>query len=109
MGIKIGTVVGTGAAINVSCGFQPEAVILFNGNDAGAAHPIMFWADNMAAASAIKLLAATQARISTLGISTYPGTSAGAGKGFTIGADTDMNVAGESLTYIALRSNLTES
>lgn len=109
MGIKIGSVTGTGAAINVSCGFEPEAVILFNGNDAGSAAAVMLWSNNMAAASAIKLLTAAQAKITTLGISSYAGVAGGAGKGFTIGADTDMNAAGEVLTYIALRTNLTEA
>lgn len=41
--------------------------------------------------------------LSSLGISVYAGSSASAALGFTIGADTDVNVSGDTLLYIAMR------
>lgn len=52
--IKVGSVTGTGAAINVSIGFQPSYVKVYNPNDAGGLYPIIEWWNGMAAASGLK-------------------------------------------------------
>lgn len=104
MSVRVLSVTGTGAAIDVELGFTPEAVLVFNGNDAGAAAAMLLWSSNMAAASAIKFLAATQAKITTLGITPLTGTAGNQRRGITIGADTDINAVGEVMTVIAFRS-----
>jgi hypothetical protein len=110
-GIVTGTVEGTGAAINVSCGFTPRYVKLFNLDDAGALAPTLEWFEGMDAASGIKNLKiadngttgkAVNALVTTNGISTYAGSST-ASKGFTIGADGDINASGETILYMAIR------
>lgn len=104
-----GSVAGTGAAINVVCGFVPGYVKVFNPNDAGSLFPTMERFQGMAAASGFKTLGvvdnATTGNkssnyVTTNGLSDYSGTS---GAGFTIGADTDINVNGETIYYIAIR------
>ena len=97
-GVQTGTVEGTGAAIDVSVGFQPAAIRVDN-IDGDA---ILYWNDAMPAASGMKTIAVgTTAHITSLGISLYAGVSAGAGQGFTIGADTDVNVSAETLVWTA--------
>lgn len=51
---KIGTVEGTGSAINVSSGFQPRAVEIMNIDSENPVKPGMKWITGMAAASAMK-------------------------------------------------------
>ena len=61
----------------------------------------------MAAASGLKTLGTpTYNLITTLGISQYAGSDtpgSAAAPGFTIGADTDVNVSAETIVYIAHR------
>jgi len=103
-----GTVEGTGAAINVKCGFKPRYVKLFNVDDAGSKMPILEWHDQLGAGYGIKWLIGTTyttpSIITSLGITLYCGSDAdGDGQGFTIGADTDVNVSAETILWIALR------
>lgn len=99
-----GEVEGTGAAINVQLGFIPKKVELINIDDAGSLAPRMIWINGMPAASALKFLGTpSYSMITTLGISEYAGTAGGNSAGFTIGADTDMNVSAETIVYIAYR------
>ncbi len=106
-----GVVTGTGAAINVSVGFIPRRVKVYNPNDAGALYPIIEWVKGMAAGKGFKYTkiadsGATGGLSSTYiaanGISEYAGSSSAA-QGFTIGADADMNVAGEDIIFEAWR------
>lgn len=106
----VGSVAGTGSAINVSLGFIPDYVKVFNPNDAGSLWPTLEWCTGMAAASGFKTLKsvdsgstgnASSNKITSNGISTYAGSSSAA-KGFTIGADADINVNGETIYYLAL-------
>ena len=95
-----GTVEGTGASINISCGFVPRVVKVIN-IDGDA---IMDWTDDMGDGLGYKTLGAgTGALMATLGISAYAGSAAGNSPGFTIGADTDVNVSAETLIWIAHR------
>lgn len=99
--IKTGTVTGTGAAINVPLGFNPTFVQVLNLTSATLEQ--LEWFSGMAEASAIKTVAGgTRTKITTLGISTYAGSTTES-SGFTIGADTDVNVAAEVIAYIAIR------
>jgi hypothetical protein len=94
-----GTVTGTGSAINVSLGFAPGYVKIWNVTDSKKGS--LEWSSTMAAASGFKNLNdAYQAQITSNGISAYAGSTT-AGVGFTIGADTDLNGASDVIHYIA--------
>jgi hypothetical protein len=108
-GIATGKVTGTGAAINISCGFVPRYVKVYNNNDAGSLWATMEWFTGMAAASGLKGIAVagpdagatkSQAKVTTNGISEYAGDATHAA-GFTIGADADLNASAEDMHYIA--------
>lgn len=103
---QVGTVDGTGAAINVSLGFVPDYVRLWS-EDGDA---VIEWTSDMDDGSGLKSGASTMAIITTNGISKYLGApyqssqNLGAGKGFTIGADTGVNENGKKIYYLAIRS-----
>lgn len=95
---KTGTVEGTGSAINVELGFTPKYVKIINidGDCFGD------WTEDMPDASVMKTIAAgTTAHATTNGITPYAGSSGANAKGFTIGADTDLNVSAETITWVA--------
>lgn len=93
-----GTLEGTGAAIDIPLGFIPKTVRVINQDGIAS----LEWSDTMPAASGYKdITAGTRTFITLSGISAYAGTAAGAGAGFTIGADTDINVSGETIHWIA--------
>lgn len=98
--IATGTVTGTGAAINVALGFTPKAVVIINETDPG----LYVWLDTFANAEMMKLVDSTVALTfpTSNGVSTYAGAIATTAKGFTIGADSDMNAASDVLHYLAL-------
>lgn len=100
--VKIGTVEGTGAAINIECGFNPDYVKVLNIDSATLEE--LEWFKGMADASAIKKTGTpTRTKITTLGISAYAGVSGSNSLGFTIGADLDVNVVAETIYYLAIR------
>ena len=100
---KIGTVEGTGAAITVSCGFQPDYVEIIN-IDSASGFEKGEWITGMADPSAYKTVAAgTRTKLTTTGIGLFAG-SASAAPGFTIGTDADLNVDGETIAYRAVRN-----
>lgn len=79
---QVGSIVGTGAAINISCGFVPRYVKVFNPNDAGSLFATMERFAGMAAASGLKTQKvvdsgatglASSAYVTTNGISDYAG------------------------------------
>lgn len=97
--VVTGTVEGTGAAINISCGFRPAYVKILNID--GLAE--LEWTDSMPAAAGTKrVTAGTMSLIASGGISQFDGTIADVGAGFTIGADADVNVSGETIHYLAI-------
>lgn len=108
--IMTGTVEGKGSNVTVSLGFVPDYVKLINIDDT-ANHPIMERTSDMADGSAIKWLSIsgsgtgvlTHDIIATLGVYDYAGSTTAAA-GFTIGADTDMNVDAETIAYIAIKT-----
>lgn len=106
-----GTVEGTGAAINVSLGWQPDYVKCWNIDDAGDLHAVGEWTSDMADASMFKGLkiadngstgGLSNTYVTTNGITPYDGSDSAA-QGFTIGADADLNADGETIVYIAMR------
>lgn len=108
--VKTGSVEGTGAAINVQLGFVPDYVKCFNYDDAGGLAPTIEWWNGMTNGHGLKTLKtvdsgatgnASSAKITANGISAY--SAADAAKGFTIGADADLNAAAETIFYVAFR------
>ena len=111
--LKVGTVEGTGSAINVSIGFQPDYIEVYNYDDAGGLAPTIKWFSGMTAGHGLKTLKvidsgstgnASSAKITSGGLSQYAGSDS-AGQGFTIGTDSDLNASGETLYYIAMRNS----
>lgn len=107
-----GEVEGTGSAINISIGFQPKKVVLYNIDDAGALDPVLVWVDGMGADKGFKYLSIadngtttnkSHDYISSGGVTQYAGAVGGAEEGFTIGTDSDMNASGETIVYEASR------
>lgn len=110
--VKTGTVTGTGAAINVSLGFQPDYVKVFNIGDAGGLDATLEWVAGMASGGGVKTLRvvdsgttgnASSDYITTGGISLYAGDQNNA-EGFTIGTDPDINASGETIVWVAMRT-----
>lgn len=97
-----GTQDGTGAAINIEIGWQPDHMVVQNIEATDFAR--LEWYKGMDAANAIKTVTSTKSKITSLGLSLYAGSTS-AQQGFTIGADTDVNVSGEALTWCAWRNS----
>lgn len=96
-----GTVEGTAAAINISCGFVPRIVKVINIDG----DCVMDWTDDMGAGLGYKTIGATGvgALMATGGITAYAGSEAANSAGFTIGTDADLNASAETLMWIAHR------
>ena len=100
--IKFGSQAGTGANIDIELGWRPTHVRVVNIGSATIEE--VEWFAGMADASAIKTVTGTVARtrITSNGITPLNSTFLG----FRIGADSDVNVSGETLVWIAERSGL---
>jgi hypothetical protein len=97
-----GTQDGTGASIDIALGWMPDYVEVLNWEASDFCE--VSWSVGMAAASAIKRLTSTFSKISSLGITVFGTGATDTFKGFRIGADTDLNVLGESITWRAYRN-----
>lgn len=106
-----GSTTATGAAINISLGWSPKYVIV--SNPATTSPASLEWSTGMASASALRSVASGTAgagtagvpivtRVTVSGISLYSGGTT-TPKGFTIGADTSVNINGNTLYYRAFR------
>lgn len=93
----VGTVEGTGSAINVKCGFKPRYVKLINIDS--AAEEELEWFSSMGDGYGVKRTGDAHSVISSDGISHYDTDF----QGFTIGADSDVNANGETLCWLAIR------
>ena len=98
--LKTGTVEGTGAEIEIECGFKPNYVKLLNID--GVA--ILEWTPDVGAGKGLKIAdsgtgATDISLISTLGITVSASTDDF--RGFKIGADTDVNVDSQTICWIA--------
>ena len=87
--VKRGVLPGTGVAIAITCGFKPSRVSLFNSDGLVSAEKT----DTMDAAKAMKRI--------TAGDATYVDAVTLNDNGFVIGADADLNAAGEEIHYVA--------
>ena len=81
----------TAAAFTITTGFKPRYVKVVN--NIGSEQ--LEWYEGMADASALKRLAITGSTAASLGITPTA-------TGFTVGLDTDVNVIGEQLSWIAI-------
>lgn len=102
--IFVKTMDGTGANIDIKCGFVPAYVRVVNIESATIEQ--VEWYRGMADASAIKTVTGTVARtkITSLGITPLGATATSTSEqGFRIGADTDVNVSGETIVIFAQR------
>ena len=89
--VLVGTTSGTGASLSITTGFLARYVLVVNVAAGGLVKGE--WFEGMAAASMVKTAAAGDITVpTTLGITVAAGT-------VTIGADTDLNVNGETLYY----------
>jgi len=95
--VFFGSVTGTGAPIDVSCPFDPAAVVLINVTDP----TLGLYLPSMAAASVAKL---TDAPALTVAVANGITLGAKAARKFTIGADADLNVVAEVIHYVAFGS-----
>jgi len=87
--VKRGTMSGTGAVINITCGFKPAKVELFN-------------VDGLAKAEKTEYMDAAKSVVQiTAGTMTYVDVITLTADGFSIGTDADLNVAGEDLHWVA--------
>lgn len=96
--VKVGTTTGTGAALNISLGFAPAYVKVWNITDGDIIHE---WWTGMTDGHALQSgnHASTQfSRITSNGISAYAGSST-ASDGFTLGTAISEN--GKTLGYLA--------
>ena len=97
--IKVGSYTGDTAAQNISVGFIPDYVKVWNATDGDTSWE---WFNGMGAGDALKSIIHADTQFSLLtsnGIDTYAG-SATAAEGFTIG--TDMSESAEVFRYIAI-------
>lgn len=97
--IKVGTYVGTGAAITLSLGFIPDYIQVTNLTDGDAR-----WEryTGMTAAHAITIAAdGAQSRITSNGITEFAGSSTAA-PGITLG--TALSESGDTFGYVAVRN-----
>ena len=79
-----GTFEGTGAALNVICGFKPRYVKLYN-FDAGNPITMEWWEGMPVTGGGLLNNNSTYSRVTTTGILVYAGTDAqGSGQGFTV-------------------------
>ena len=103
-----GTYEGTGAAANISCGFQPDFVMFFNAEDGDVAG---MWSTKVDSGSFddTKGIGISDdgsihvAGIGSAGVSAYSGSSS-AGEGFSLGTDATLNESGKDFTYWGFRS-----
>lgn len=92
------TIAGTGAVINVDCGFTPAKVEVYNQNTAG----VLEYVDTMPAASGFKTVTAGAYTYVTTGGITLAGAN-DTFKGFKIGTDS-TNGSGNTLHIVAYRN-----
>jgi hypothetical protein len=99
---KRGKFTGTGAAVNVSCGFKPDVVLIMNITDGTN---IFFFIDDVAGATgSVDIDAAAGPLTDAGGITAYAGDSSNA-PGFSV--DAGNSVSAKVYRYIAL-GNLSE-
>ncbi len=89
---------GTGAVIEIDCGFIPQKVDVFNTEG----DAVLFFVDGMGSGKGYKILGTGAGELIASG-GIILSTSSDDFIGFSIGADTDVNVNAEALTWVAYR------
>lgn len=92
-------VVGTGANIDIYCGYLPGRVSVQNIDSATG--DSLAWSVGMADGSAFKTAGSTRSKITTLGITVLNDPTFG--QGIRIGADAAVNIAAQRLVVIIER------
>jgi hypothetical protein len=94
--LHVGSFIGTGASLTIkSLPNKVKCIELYNVTSGDA----LYWQSSMADAAGVKQVAAgTRTFITANGITPYGGAD---GQGFTLGADADLNVAGEVVHFRA--------
>lgn len=97
-----GTYTGTGAAVNVSLGFIPAYVKIFNETDGDDRWE---WVKGMTDGHAYQTIGSTGVgtKITSNGVSEYAGSRGSAAKGFTAG--TSLSESGKTFRYVAFRED----
>lgn len=98
--VKVGTTTGTGAALNISTGFVPTYIKVWNITDGDI---VFEWFTGMTDGHALQSAnhaSAQFSRITSNGFSAYAGADASAAVGFTIGTAISENA--KSLGYYAV-------
>ena len=99
--IFTGTYTGTGAAVNVSLGFVPAKVEIFNETDGDDR---WVWFKGMTDGHAYQSAAAgTNSKITSNGVSEYDGVRGSAAVGFTAGSA--LSESGKTFRYAAYRED----
>lgn len=96
---KYGTVEGTGAVIAIDLGFKPRVVKIFNVDGKCT----LEWNEAMGAGKGYKVLTGIDSTADTVSLHSFissGGITPSIG-GFSIGADTDINVEAETICYEA--------
>lgn len=99
--VKTGSYAGTGAAINIQLGWNPDYVRIWNETDGDETYE---WFKGMTNGHALKSAnnASTQfSKITSNGISAYDGVAGGAKKGFSIGSA--VSESGKTFRWAAFR------
>lgn len=96
MNFRTGTIEGTGASLTVEIGFIPKWIRFVNAD--GDAE--LEWFNDMTDAHGYKMNGGSNGEVSTLGVT--PSDPDDSFLGVTLGADTDVNVNGETLYWVAL-------
>ena len=95
--IKFGSYTGTGAAINIELGWEPDAVFIVNATDKDAA---WLWTSSMTDAHAANL--ATGAALTSNGVTPYDAADFTNPLGFTVGST--LSESAKVHDYIAIRT-----
>lgn len=104
--IKVGTYEGTGAAINISLGYIPDYIKVWNAEDGDASWT---WFNGLGAGDVLATAnhdTAQQSLVGSNGIDTYAGSSTSgseAAEGFTVG--TALSESGKTFRYIAIKGD----
>lgn len=98
-GFASGAFVGSGAAANIECGFQPSKIVLYNLTDAS----VFTWTKGMTAAHFIQQLTAGTTTVVTSGGPVVFAGDDDESMGFTIPATAVFNTAADSIVWEAWR------
>lgn len=96
--VKVGTYTGSGAAQNISVGFIPDFVEITNITAPGVDQ----WYGGMTAGTSVTITGTAAIRTAPNGITSFAGTAALAGQGFTVGIG--LSTSASVYRYTALQN-----